>query len=357
LIALPLLVGCARIAKPSGWVSPEIIDDTVFASLDGGEISAVQLDTLTEIWTFPADDETRCPDRDEKLDLKGIYGAPAVSDEAVYLGAYDDYVYALSRDDGECLWSFQTGDPVIAGPILDGTRLLAASTDGYLYVLDPETGEEIDRKETGSVAATPLLTEDGEVYISTEGGQLWKIDADSLEPIWNPPFEVNTGLLTPPVLTESEAVVVGGIGARLFGVDAGSAEQRWSFGARNWFWGKPAIYGEGESEIIVATNLDGKVYGLDPLTGEEAWPPIDSGDPIRGGAAVSDSGTAVAVSNQGLVLLINAATGELLDEVDLKEGVYASPVVHDGAALIISRSHDMFRVDLETGRVEEVSTQ
>jgi outer membrane protein assembly factor BamB len=357
LLLLPLLVACASIASPDGWVSPKIVDDTVYISLDNGELSALELDTLDEIWTFPADDEARCPGSDDKLDLDGIYGAPAVGDEMVYIGAYDGNVYALSKDEGECLWTFETDDPVIAGPVLDGEQLFAGSTDGNLYVLDAKTGEQVDIMETGSVGSTPLLTEDGQLYVATEDGKLWSLASDSLDPAWRGPFEVNTGLLTPPVLTGGDTVVVGGIGATLYGVDAATGDERWSFGAKNWFWGEPAGTEAGDSELLVATNLDGRIYGVNPDSGEEIWPSINTGAPIRGGAAIDESGTAVVVNNEGLVFLIDTGTGETLEEVDLEQGVYASPVIREGAAIILTRSHDIFSVDLETGRVENVSTE
>ena len=244
-------------------------------------------------------------------------------------------------------------DAVTAGPVLDGDRLFAGSTDGNLYVLNAETGDELERVDTGTVGATPLLTEDGQLLVATEDGKLHNLDVETLDSNWNAPFEVSTGLLTPPVLTGAETVVVGGIGAKLFGIDSATGDERWSFDAKNWFWGEPAVHGTEGSEIVIATNLDGRVYSVIAGTGEDAWPSIDSGDPIRGGVAISEDGTAVVVNNEGLVLLIDPQTGEKLDEIDLKEGVYASPVIHDGAAIILSRSHDIFRVDLESGRVVE----
>lgn len=356
ILTLPLLSACASIANPNGWISPAIVDETVFISLEHGEISALELESLEVKWTFPASDEDRCPGRDEEMDLRGIYGAPAVGDEVVYVGAYDGYIYSLALDSGECNWSFKTDDPVTAGPVVDGDRLYAGSTDGKLHVLDSATGELVEPVETGSVAATPLLTEDNYLFVTTESGKLWKFSTEPLEPIWTPPFEVKTGLLTPPVLATDDTIVAGGIGATLFGLDASTGNQKWTRDAGNWFWGEPAVYSEGDSAIVIATNLDGSVYAVRPDTGEDAWPPVDTGSPIRGGAAVSDSGTAVVVNNEGLVSLIDAESGELVEQVDLKEAVFASPVIRDGEAIILSRSRNLFLVDIETGRVTEVDT-
>jgi outer membrane protein assembly factor BamB len=87
LLATPLLAGCARISSPDGWASPEIVEDTIFISLENGEISALDAGDFAEQWTFPASDEATCPGREGELDLDGIYGAPAVGDEVVYIGA------------------------------------------------------------------------------------------------------------------------------------------------------------------------------------------------------------------------------------------------------------------------------
>jgi outer membrane protein assembly factor BamB len=355
LLALPFLAACASVDSPEGWVSPKVADDVIYISLDGGRMSALDTGSFDELWTFPENDETRCPGRDEKIDLEAIYGEPAVGDKTVYLTAYDGRAYALAKDDGECLWSFTTEDPVIAGPVLDGDRLFVASTDGITYVLSADTGEEEGRIEAGNAYATPLLTEDGELFIATMDGEVRKYDSTSLEEAWDAPFDATAGLLTAPLVISGDTLIVGGLAGMLYGLDPETGAQRWSRSERNWFWGNPVLTSP-DSSTILATNLSGKIFGVNAAdSGNDAWPPVDALAPVRAGAAVSDDGTAVVVNNDGLVFLLDAETGEVREQVDLKKGVFSTPVIAGGSAVILSKSNDIFVVDLETGSVDEVN--
>jgi eukaryotic-like serine/threonine-protein kinase len=351
-VTLLLAAGCASVASPEGWSPPTLDEESnlLFVSLDGGEISAFSADgdTFTEVWTFPEDDEFACGAEDpETRDIEGIYGEPAIGEELVYIGAYDSHVYALSKEDGNCEWSFDTGDPIVGGLILGGAGLYIPSTDGFLYLVDPETGEEINRFDTGQIWATPLLTENGEIYVTTMEGRLWKLDADDFTPLWDAPFEVSAGLLTSPVLA-GDSVIAGGIGNKLYSVDAESGEEQWSAKADNWFWGTPAL----DDNRVYAPNMDGSVYAFDLETGDEAWS-FDTESSIRAGALLS--GDVLVVANTiGDAFGLDPETGEdVWGPTELEETVHADPRQVGDTVLIVSRSGNVFSID-EDGRATEV---
>jgi outer membrane protein assembly factor BamB len=59
-----------------------------------------------------------------------------VVDGTVFVGSFDDNVYALDAGEGSERWSFQTGNSVISSPtVVDGT-VFVGSYDGNVYALD-----------------------------------------------------------------------------------------------------------------------------------------------------------------------------------------------------------------------------
>lgn len=344
-----LLAACANFNNPDGWAPPEVAEDTLYVSLNGGELSAVDPETFDVIWEFPASDEEVCGNEEpQKRELKGIYAAPVVSKGIVYIGAWDGNVYALDAATGNCLWDFETAAPIIGGLTLTNGRLFAASTDGNLYALDPATGSEEDRADAGDVWSRPALAGDV-IYVANVDGNLRAFDTETLEEAWE--FSVSAGILTDPVLLNG-TIVVGGIGQKLYGIDAATGNEQWSFdGATNWFWGRP--WADGDT--VYATNLDSRIFAIDAATGKRLWQ-FDALDSIRAGAVVA-GGVVIAADKSGNVYGIDPESGNQVwngpTEIDKK--VLADPyVLADGSVMIVTTGGDTFTVSPEDGRLTTV---
>jgi outer membrane protein assembly factor BamB len=346
-----LLVGCANVASPEGW-SPPTLDEEggelLFVSMSDGKISALNAEDYSIVWEFPESDDFACgTEAEETHDLEGIYGAPAIGEDLVYIGAYNGDVYALTKEDGACQWSFSTDDPIVGGLVLGDGRLFVPSTDGRLYLVNPETGEEIQRIDTGEIWATPTFA-DGYIYVSTMDGEVWKLATDPTVPGWEGQFKVSAGLLTQPTLAE-DLVLAGGIGGNLYGINAATGEESWSFGgARNWYWGRPFVDGD----LIYASNLDGKVYAVNAATGEEVWS-FDTKGEIRSAPVISGD-TLVVVNIAGEVFGLAPETGEPRWDTELEQTVHADPLAVDNGTLIVSRRGNLFLLD-EEGLPTEVA--
>jgi outer membrane protein assembly factor BamB len=258
----------------------------------------------------------------------------------IYIGAYDGSAYAVNKEGGTCAWEFETDDPIVGGVVLGDAGLYVPSSDGYLYLVDPETGDEIERFLAGELWATPLLSDDA-VYNTTMEGEVWKLDLDTLEPVWGGPFDAPAALLTAPSGDEGPATIVaGGIGNHLYGLEAETGDETWSFKGGNWFWGRPLV----EENGIYATNLDGKIYALDLVTGEEIWS-FDTGEKIRGAAAWT--GDAVIVVNElGDAYSLDPETGQAnWGPTEIGEKVFADAVVIDGEVVVVTRNGDVITID------------
>ncbi|MCI0817195.1 MAG: PQQ-binding-like beta-propeller repeat protein [Chloroflexi bacterium] len=346
-----LLAACVGFNNPDGWAPAEVADDTLYVTLDGGKLSAVDPNTLNVIWEFPPSDDVACGNEEpQKRDLKGIYASPVVREGIVYFGAWDGIVYALDATTGDCVWDFETDGPIIGGLVLANGLLISPSSDGNLYALDPATGNEERRANVGEVWARPALS-DGVLYVANVDGDLRALDALTLEEVWDHPFSVNTGFLTDPALLNG-TVVVGGLGNNLYGVDAETGAERWSFeDASNWYWGRPLTVGD----TVYATSLDSRVFALDGATGERLWQ-FDGVAPIRAGVVIS-GGVLIAVDDNGNVYGMDPETGIQVwvgpTEIDKK--VLADPyVLADDSVMIVTTGGDTFTVSPEDGRLTTV---
>jgi len=329
------------------------VNGTLYITLDTGEMTAIDPESYQEVWTFPREREFACgaeEPRDRELD--GIYGAPAVNQDTLFVGAWDGAAYAVNRADGACLWRFLTDEPIIGGTVLGDAGLYVPSTDGILYVLDPATGEETASFAVGEVWSTPWLTEDeSALYVATMEGRLWALDPETLDRIWDAPFEVSTGLLTDPVLA-GDVVIVGGLGETLYGVNAATGEEAWSVGGANWFWGRPFV--DETTATVYATTMAGEVIAIDAATGDVIWE-AGTESPVRAGPVVA-ADVLVAVDKKGAVYRLDLETGAHVgDASEIEKQVLADvTLLEDGLVLIVADNGDVYEYDAEQGRTARV---
>jgi len=349
LVALAA-AGCVGVTSPQGWAGPVAFGDTVFVAIERERMAALKADDLSVQWLFPPDTE-----QGKAIKLEAIYGAPVVTKDTVYFGAYDGNVYALNTADGAVRWPFETGGPVIGGVALyepdpkqrpEASALFVGSDDGVLYALDPATGSEKRRFDAGdSIWAAPLIV-DSTLYLASVNGKLFALNADTLEPVWDEPFEADGGLVTDPVLADENTLLVGGIDRRLYALDKATGKEKWSLAGDNWFWGRPLVSGT----TIFVPNMDHHVYAIELGTGQPVWQtPFETKAPVRASPLLVDDVLIVA-DRAGNVYGLDPADGsqKWAQEI-LNKTLLADPVLLKDEVLLVAQGGDLYRLDPAAG--------
>ena len=70
-----------------------------------------------------------------------VLSSPTVTQNTVYIGSNDHYLYALSVADGTELWKYKTDSRVASSPAVYAGRVYFGSYDGNIYALDAQTGK------------------------------------------------------------------------------------------------------------------------------------------------------------------------------------------------------------------------
>jgi len=96
--------------------------------------------------------------------------SPAIgSDGTVYIGSWDNKLYAINGKSGVKLWEFETGSFVMSSPAIgsDGT-VYVGSRDKKLYAINGKSGVKLWEFETGHwVRSSPAIGSDGTVYVGS----------------------------------------------------------------------------------------------------------------------------------------------------------------------------------------------
>ena len=131
----------------------------------------------------------------------------AVVNQMIYVGNWDERLYAFDRSTGEERWSFaaQAGGLFWSSPAATSETVYAGNIDGYIYALDAQTGELKWSFQTGGDAVSEALVSDGIVYVSDSSHEtrrgprhLYAIDAATGKQIWV--FESESTFLPAPEL-------------------------------------------------------------------------------------------------------------------------------------------------------------
>lgn len=204
-------------------------------------------------------------------------------------------LFALSVDDGEIIWSFESGNYILQTPYKQGDTIYLAGSFSSPKVVD----------EGGHMRVYALNTNDGSVkwaYESEDGftKQIYAtenvvsyiayqdflvgVDANNGELLWRK----DTGNWVPTFAGYKDVVYYGSANTVVHAIQADSGEALWTYnipeGTFNYLIGAPVLLG---NELVFLTQV-GEIFSLDSTTGEFLWQVSTGIANTRAGLSVYD---------------------------------------------------------------------
>ncbi len=233
---------------------PLIAGETVYIGDNGGRLHALDLHDGSPRWTF------------ERADY-AIELQPCVWGELVVFGAWDGYVYAVSRESGELAWkslgpkssagrAVTYYAPADCGPVAIDDKLFVCDRGYMLAAFDPD-GKRSDLPETNIAAITTdanascvyaRATDDHVCRLSRGGEVIWK-------------REVPAGRFPIPPTCAKDAVYVCSNRGVLSALDAENGNVRYSFQVTPGFYVMAPVAVDDDGMCYVA-GMDGSVTAL-----------------------------------------------------------------------------------------------
>lgn len=140
------------------------------------------------------------------------FSDPIISGDILYYRLYPtpqkNYIVAMNASSGEVLWTFRSKEQ-LSNPAVSGDRIYFASEDNFVYELNSKTGAQnwklAEKKKRWNVFSHSPLINKGNLYVSTQSGELIAIDIKTQKIVWS--FQAK-GFLSPTVYAD-ETIFIG----------------------------------------------------------------------------------------------------------------------------------------------------
>jgi len=236
-------------------------------------------------------------------------------------------------------WKFKTGAPVKSSPVLVDGVVYVGSNDGHLYAIDAETGRERWKFETGKpVLCSPTVAE-GTVYFGSSNGRAYAVDARSGEKIWDSTVRLSDSVDLSPVVAYGAVFVqfTGyGYSTGLYALDADTGKPLCRYrgvgspiaGTAYSFWNGRLVYGARGSQGSSGGAMDVRTGKQRALRTNRTWGSSAVIDDVVYGAGLCVSAVDLATGKARYAVWVE---GEgFSDEITEKSESRSSPAVAGG---------------------------
>jgi outer membrane protein assembly factor BamB len=289
-----------------------------------------------------------------------VYSSPTVANETVYVGSFDNTLYAVDTVTGEQQWAFETAGRVWSSPTVSGDTVYVGSDDNSgeyenLYAVNTETGESQWRTTVdGGIISSPTVRA-GTVYVGSESNTLYAVDTETGERQWT--FETDGAVGSSPTVTGG-TVYVGSGDNSLYAVDAETGEEEWTFDTGGFVYSSPTV---ADGTVYVGNGAfgapAGSLYAVDATTGDQRWT-FETDDDACWSPTVADDtvfvgttgsfGEGVEYGTTGRLYAVDTTDGEQAWAFEVDKPLFV-PMVADRTVYIGCANGKLYALNAETG--------
>jgi outer membrane protein assembly factor BamB len=268
----------------------------------------------------------------------------------------------------QTLWTFTTGDSVETSPAVVDGLVYVGSDDGFVYALNATDGELIWKYNTyGPVQSSPAIV-DGVVYIGGFNSHaVFSLNAKTGALIWKSPTTSAFPNAISSAVVANDLVYVaisntGLYGGELLALDAATGHVNWTYVPRTFLGSGPTVY-SGKVYLGVSSGI----VALDAVSGELSWRYLatkDGPNPNHGdgeynsnsGLLVSD-GLVVFGSARQTAQAWNASNGEFVWKGQIQGGPgFNTPALANGVIYFSTTYGGVFG-DVQPGAVSALDAE
>lgn len=282
---------------------------------------------IKPLWSFKCEDEIR--------------GTPVLHQGALFIGCYDNNLYALNAADGQFQWKYATEGGIVSRPLVYDNNVFFGSEDYRLHVISARTGKVAWTYYTeGKIYSSPRIAA-GHIFFGSEDQYLHAVNVSSGRAVWK--LLSDAPIYSSP-LVANELVYFGTESGSFYALDF-RGETKWRFQAKRAITSSPVNKGQA----VYMASLDSTLYALDAISGWAIWK-FRLGKGSISSPALADDFIFVGASD-GFIYCIDARTSKEVWRFRTENQVGSSPVVYKDSVYCGSADGFMYCLEYRTGRL------
>ena len=281
---------------------------------------------IKPIWAFKCEDEVR--------------GTPLIYQGALYVGCYDNNLYALNAADGKFQWKYPADGGIVSRPAAYENNLFFGSEDRRLHVIGARTGKIVWTYYTeGPIRSSPRIAE-GHIFIGSDDHALHAVNLNTGRSVWQ--FASADEIRSTPFVA-NELVYFGNESGDFYAVDFRGA-MKWHYQAKRAITSSPIVAGQA----IFFASTDGTLYCLDARNGWAIWR-FRLGKGSVSSPALADNFVFVGAAD-GFIYGVDAQTGKEAWRFRTEHQVSGSPVIYRDSLYCGSVDGNLYCLEYRSGR-------
>ena len=298
---------------------PAVGKGIVFVGAYDNNLYALTADKGDFLWKFPTGG--------------GIGGAPVVSEDAVLVGSSDHSLYSLQLRKGRLNWQFQAEGPIYSTPAARFDHAFFGADDGYFYVVNAMRGQLHWKTNVYSpVRSTPWVS-DELVYFGTEGGQVLGLELGAGKPKWQ--TKAQRAVTSSPKVAD-DILYVGSVDGTVYAIDASSGWPIWRYQTGGPILATPTLY----QGMLFIGSSDGHLYAIDMASGRPVWNYHTNGQVVSAPAVWGN--TVYFGSTDGGLYGVSLRRGALQWRFDTGSAIIGSPTIVNGVIYFGAADHTLY---------------
>lgn len=305
-----------NVARKTGVLSK------ITTALPTGKSSSVK-----PLWSFKCEDEIR--------------STPVLNQGSVYVGCYDNNLYALNAADGKFQWKYATEGGVVSRPAIYEGNIFFGSEDKCLHVINSRTGKMIWKYYTeGKIRSSPRIAE-GHIFIGSDDNDLHAVNLNSGRAVWK--FATDAAIHSTPLVV-NELVYVGTESGAFYAVDF-RGSLKWRFQAKRAITSSPAY----REQAVFFSSVDGTLYSLDVKNGWAIWK-FRLGKASVSSPALTDDYAFVGAAD-GFIYCVDIHNAKEIWRFKTENQVTSSPAIYKDSLYCGSVDGSVYCLEYRTGRL------
>ena len=278
-------------------------------------------------WKFRCEDEVR--------------SSPRVADGVLYVGSYDNNLYALNAADGSFLWKFPTEGGIASTACIHEDLILVGSEDGKVYAVSQRLGDQVWTFQTYSCIRSSPQVAYGHCFIGSDDGCLYAINVLSSRLAWQ--FQ-SAGPVRSTPLVGAEMVFFGSDDGYVYALDLRTGAVKWKHNTGRRVTSSPTM----DENLLFIGSADGHLYAINARSGWPVWRFRTKGYVLSTPLVVK--GVVYVGSADAHLYAVEANSGRERWRYDTGSAITSSPAMGNNVVYIGSNNGTVHAVDVKKGQ-------